>query len=590
MHRSLRTKVFIWLLIVLAGMTASGWIGYRQLSNYIHQQARVEMDSKLDHVIDVLEATDTVYSNLVRASLEVLKMEARKLGEPRLVEGRLYFGDKAIDSSFEEVDRVKRLMGGTATLFVKQGDRFIRVSTNVRRDDGTRAVGTELDPNGRAIAAIRRNESFFGVVDILGKPYLTGYEPMYSAGGEVIGIYYVGYGLETLASIGRAIDNRALLQSGFFALVNPRDEVVFRTESRDIPADAAEVAERAARHLPVNGDWSILRHQFVPWDYEVVAALYLPDIHSLTVRILWQVYGITGAILLVIVAASFWLASRLSAALALTETARQEALLARDAAESANRTKSAFLANMSHELRTPMNAIIGYSEMLIEDAEDGGNDAAIADLQKIRSAGKHLLALINDVLDLSKIEAGKMTLYLEEFSVDQMLGEVVSTVQPLLDKNQNKLDLQKDAGLGTMKSDLTKVRQTLFNLLSNASKFTEKGLITLSAKTFSQQGSPWIQIRVADTGIGMTPGQLGRLFQAFTQADDSTTRKYGGTGLGLVISRKFCQMMGGDISVESLAGQGSAFTVDLPLRVGEPAAASPALALPPETPKRLVLI
>ncbi len=238
---------------------------------------------------------------------------------------------------------------------------------------------------------------------------------------------------------------------------------------------------------------------------------------------------------------------------------------ARDQAEEANRTKSAFLANMSHELRTPMNAIIGYSEMLIEESEDLGQEDFVPDLKKIQGAGKHLLELINDVLDLSKIEAGKMTLYLEEFDVAQTLDEVVATVQTLLAKNGNSLELKIGVGLGSMRADLTKVRQTLFNLLSNASKFTEKGKITLAGERVGDR----VQLTVVDTGIGMTPEQVGKLFRSFSQADESTTRKYGGTGLGLVISREFCRMMGGDITVESEAGVGSTFTVDLPVEVIE---------------------
>ncbi len=239
---------------------------------------------------------------------------------------------------------------------------------------------------------------------------------------------------------------------------------------------------------------------------------------------------------------------------------------ARDQAEEANRTKSAFLANMSHELRTPMNAIIGYSEMLIEEAEDLGQEDFVPDLRKIQGAGKHLLELINDVLDLSKIEAGKMTLYLEDFEIAPMLSEVISTVETLVAKNGNALELRIGEGLGSMRADLTKVRQTLFNLLSNASKFTENGTITLTAE---RGEGDRIRLGVADTGIGMTPGQVDKLFRSFTQADESTTRKYGGTGLGLVISREFCRMMGGDITVTSAAGEGSTFLVDLPAEVIE---------------------
>jgi len=251
-----------------------------------------------------------------------------------------------------------------------------------------------------------------------------------------------------------------------------------------------------------------------------------------------------------------------------------ELTIARDAALEASRTKSAFLANMSHELRTPMNAIIGYSEMLIEEADDLEPRECIADLKKIESAGRHLLALINDILDLSKIEAGKTSVYLEPFPVRATVDEVVSTVQPLLVANQNRLTVHCPPQIGTMVSDLVKFRQTLFNLLSNATKFTERGEITVAVSTRTRQGVEQVLIEVRDTGIGMTPDQIGNLFQPFVQADSSTTRKYGGTGLGLAISRRFCQMLGGDIRVASEPGRGSTFTIELP-RMGRAAEGVP---------------
>jgi signal transduction histidine kinase len=249
-----------------------------------------------------------------------------------------------------------------------------------------------------------------------------------------------------------------------------------------------------------------------------------------------------------------------------------------DAAEAANRVKSTFLANMSHERRTPLNAIIGYSEMLQEEAEDLEQDAFTPDLQKIQSAGKHLLDLINSILDLSKIEAGKMDLYYETFSVAEMIGDVQAVVQPLVAKNANTLIVSCPESVGMLEADLTKVRQSLFNLLSNASKFTKQGRVWLDVQRESRQGAEgadWIVFRVRDSGIGMTPEQQAKLFQPFSQADASTTRQFGGTGLGLAITKRFCQMMGGDIALESALGEGTTFTLRLPA-IARPAAVTSA--------------
>jgi len=250
----------------------------------------------------------------------------------------------------------------------------------------------------------------------------------------------------------------------------------------------------------------------------------------------------------------------------ITTRKRQEKELneAKVAAESANATKSQFLATMSHELRTPLNAIIGYTEMMQEEAEDNGHEEYGPDLKKVHASAKHLLALINDVLDLSKIEAGKMDLYLESVEVRPLIDDVVAIVAPLVDKKANVLSVKLADNLGAIHADVTKVRQSLFNLLSNASKFTERGTITLEVERLWLDAREMFRFKVADTGIGMTKEQVGRMFQAFVQADASTTRKFGGTGLGLVISKNFCQMMGGDITVESEQGKGTTFTIVLP--------------------------
>jgi signal transduction histidine kinase/DNA-binding response OmpR family regulator len=262
------------------------------------------------------------------------------------------------------------------------------------------------------------------------------------------------------------------------------------------------------------------------------------------------------------------------------EERQRESSKLKDEAESANRAKSQFLANMSHELRTPMNAIIGYSEILAEEAEDAGQAVFIPDLRKIQTAGRHLLSLINDILDLSKIEAGKADLYLESFEIGALMRDVAATMQPLVEKNSNRLSMNVPADVGSMHADLTKVRQSLFNLLSNASKFTSKGDIAVHVRRLTVAERAWIEFRVTDSGIGMSAEQLSKVFDAFAQADASTTRKYGGTGLGLTITRKFCEMMGGKLSVESEVGKGTSFTILLPAGVAaEARPALPSLAL-----------
>jgi len=245
---------------------------------------------------------------------------------------------------------------------------------------------------------------------------------------------------------------------------------------------------------------------------------------------------------------------------------------ARAAADNANKAKSQFLANMSHELRTPMNAVIGYSEMLEEEAEDQGLDDLIPDLQKIRSAGNQLLRLINDVLDLSKIEANKIELYPETFDISQLLMDVEATAKPLVDKNGNRFEHEQLNELGEAFQDQTKMRQVILNLLSNAAKFTNDGLIRLSAEHSLHGDTDWLALSVSDSGIGMTTEQLERVFDPFSQADASTTREYGGTGLGLSISRKFCEMMGGTLSAQSEKGSGSTFTMRVPTGTRQSAA------------------
>ncbi len=697
---------FFGSFLLLSALVVLGFVGgYRNLRSDVEETLEADIDQRIAEVGGALRSARSYYLERVRGAMNVLQRTASATGTAALganvvLDGRtvrdLQFGQRGVAGSSELVDATVAAVGGTATIFTRDGDGFVRLTTNVRRPDGSQAIGTPLDANSPALTALRRGEAFYGVVDLFGRAYLTGYEPIRDAQGEVIGVFYVGYVIDGLDQVGRLLAETRLLKQGFVALVDAGGRLIFPASGAAttlLPQAITRLVERQT--VWTDGDWSWRAEFFPEWRFTLLAATNRADIAEAAWKRVLPVFGFMLPLIVGALVLGYFFARRLSIARDQAERLREEARklalvasrtyngvlitgptgtiewvnaaftrltgytaeevvgrhpddflmgpatsaatlaekrrarqeqrgfqleilnyhksgrpiwiladgqpvldergqvanyitvqvdiskrketedelrLAREAAEDANRTKSAFLANMSHELRTPMNAIIGYSEMLIEEAEDLGQENFIPDLRKIHGAGKHLLGLINDVLDLSKIEAGKMTLYLEEFDVAAMMEETGATVQPLVLKNGNRLTVECGAGLGTMRADVTKVRQTLFNLLSNAAKFTQEGSITLAAGRIQYQNTSCIAFRVTDTGIGMTPEQLGRLFGDFVQADASTTRKYGGTGLGLAISRKFCQLMGGDILVTSQVSQGTTFTAIVPERVVDSAA------------------
>lgn len=592
-----RNSVVIRSLGLLLVILWACYFSYSNLRNEVMTDAAQSAQERVHDVQVTLNMSNEFYLKQCQTAMGALRRETLTLGQPHLegsvtVKDRtvpnLAFGTTLMGNNFVVVDEIKALMGGTSTLFVRDGDGFVRVTTNVQTSQGQRAVGTMLDPHGAAIGPLLAGHTFAGVVDILGKSFITEYDPITDADGKVIGAWYVGYPIETLTGLMTRIASMRILERGFVALLDNHNTIVAHTEGTDptliheivtnvatmAPSeDNATLISRAQLHhkvwhlgdnLALDSGWRVLKVTYQPWGYTILASTYLPDVFWRSFKVVWIGFLVMGCLGLAALLAQ-------GTALAHTRVLKAKAEAAQRAAEEASRTKSAFLANMSHELRTPLNAIIGYSEMIIEEATDAMEDI-IPDLQKIQSSGKHLLALINDILDLSKIEAGKMTLYLEDFDVMQIIQDVAATIRPLLEKNGNTLEITGRAeDLGTMRCDLTKTRQVLFNLLSNASKFTKEGKVQLAVE---RRGGRFY-FRITDTGIGMTPAQMGRLFQEFSQADDSTTRKFGGTGLGLAICKRFCEMMGGTIEVESTPGVGSTFTVILPVKVAGEVATPP---------------
>jgi signal transduction histidine kinase/DNA-binding response OmpR family regulator len=529
-----------------------------------------------------LQITDSIFRKLVTAAANVLENESLEYGLPRIAPGRidvrgqklpiLMFGSTVVASNPGIVADVSSQVGGTATIFVRSDQRFFRLISSVKDREGRSAVGTELDPKGPAAKALLAGKQYVGSAEILGRQYYTAYFPIKNSELEVIGGWYVGYPIDVIDDISRLIRTSKIVGDGFLVLKDSKRKPLYMTDGvsgKTVDSVIKGIGGSPAQFQVVDGKYEVNRRRFVPWNYSILTVTSRPEVNRLALQLTWGVMSLLLFMIVAVLVLSWLYSQRLSRALIVGEVARRQAehehevaAHAQEEAERANRAKSSFLANMSHELRTPMNAIIGYSEMLIEEAEDLEPGECVPDLQKILAAGKHLLGLINDVLDLSKIEAGKVTLYLEDFSVDSVVDEVLATVKPLIAKNRNQLDLRLQPEIGVIRADLTKLRQCLLNLLSNAAKFTEHGTITLQISADDR-----IRFAVSDTGIGMTPEQLGRVFESFSQADDSTTRKYGGTGLGLAISRRFSRLMGGDITVESTMGVGSTFTLELPRRV-----------------------
>ena len=448
---------------------------------------------------------------------------------------------------------------------------MIRLATSIQDKDGMSAVATMLDPEGFVLPKLLRGEEFKGLARILGTLYYTRYVPIIDKEDQVIGAWYVGYQIASVGSaIKESINNADLRGNSHLLILDDNDQLGYSSEGTpsNLIKDVAKVGKSTnieKRTIIKSSSLSDVEYQFIPfkpWGIQIVTTTNLGEDNSLAIRMSLGIFAIQFLVAIAVILLTWIFSQRLAKALAAGNQARLQS-------EEANKAKSAFLANMSHELRTPMNAIIGYSEILIEECEEMEPEEIEQDLEKILSSAKHLLGLINDVLDLSKVEAGKMSIYLEPVHLRGFINDVVVTLKPLADKNNNKLVVDLDElSDDCITTDITRLKQIILNLSSNACKFTKEGIVSISLRIErDSESKSQLVVAIRDSGIGMTDEQMNRLFADFSQADVSTTREYGGTGLGLSLSRRFCRMMGGDITVESVKDQGSIFTVSLPVDV-----------------------
>lgn len=576
----------LWIGVITSLLFASSMFTLVRVRSVISELTRSKVDGEVQQVIEKFEIIDDLLGDWLEKGLDELEENTLKFGPPQLDTQTfsdlpnsslnkpipvLSFGSMKASSLTETLDQATEMWETSATIFVRDGDQMVRVATTIQDQQGDSAVGTILDPEGFVLPKLLQGEEFKGIARILGTVYYTRYAPIFNRNGDVIGAWYVGYQIASVATAMRnSIINADLRANTHLLILDADDQIGYSSEEtpRNVLQgvkqinDSIDSIQRTTRYSSV---LSGIKYEFIPfkpWGYQIVTASSLGRDNSLAIRMSLGIFAIQFLVAIAVVLLTWIFSQRLAKALAEGNQARLQS-------EEANRAKSAFLANMSHELRTPMNAIIGYSEILIEECEEMEPEEIEQDLEKILSSAKHLLGLINDVLDLSKVEAGKMSIFLESVILKTLMNDVIVTLKPLADKNKNNLIVDMD-GLGDdcVKTDVTRLKQIILNLASNACKFTSEGTVSITLKLEPDtESKSLLVVAIHDTGIGMTPGQMKRLFEDFAQADVSTTREYGGTGLGLSLSQRFCRMMGGEIAVDSVKDEGSTFTVSLPVDI-----------------------
>ena len=576
----------LWIGVITSLLFASSMFTLFRVRSAVSELTKSKSDGEVTQVIEKFEIIEDLLGEWLDRSLSELKRSTLVYGKPNLQKTRyqyisggdlersvptLSFGSFKANVFSSNLSQLAKTLGTSATIFVRDGDNMIRLATSIQDKDGMSAVATMLDPEGFVLPKLLRAEEFRGLARILGTLYYTRYVPIIDKKSQVIGAWYVGYPIASVGSaIKESLNNADLRSNSHLMILDDNDQLGYSSEGTppNLIKDVAKVGKSTnieKRTVIKSSSLPDVQYQFIPfkpWGIQIVTTTNLGEDNSLAIRMSLGIFAIQFLVAIAVILLTWIFSQRLAKALAAGNQARLQS-------EEANKAKSAFLANMSHELRTPMNAIIGYSEILIEECEEMEPEEIEQDLEKILSSAKHLLGLINDVLDLSKVEAGKMSIYLEPVHLRGFMNDVVVTLKPLADKNNNKLMLDLDEFSDyCITTDITRLKQIILNLSSNACKFTKEGIVSISLRIErDSESKSRLVVAIRDSGIGMTDEQMNRLFADFSQADVSTTREYGGTGLGLSLSRRFCRMMGGDITVESVKDQGSTFTVSLPVDV-----------------------
>ena len=573
----------LWIGVITSLLFASSMFTLFRVRSVISELTKSKVDGEVQQVIEKFEIIDDLLGGWLEKGLNELEDSTLKFGEPnldvqnfsdnsRVSQGLplpvLSFGLVQASLLTDTLYQATEMWETSATIFVRDGDQMVRIATTIQDQEGASAVGTVLDPEGFVLPKLLEGEEFKGIARILGIPYYTRYAPIFNKDGDVVGAWYVGYQIASVAKAMRnSINNADLRANTHLLIIDADDQIGYSSEGTPpkLLQDVKKIGQSIENHQRSSIYSSILsdiKYEFIPfkpWGYQIVTASSLGRDNGLAIRMSLGIFAIQFLVAIAVVLLTWIFSQRLAKALAEGNKARLQS-------EEANKAKSAFLANMSHELRTPMNAIIGYSEILIEECEEMEPDEIEQDLEKILSSAKHLLGLINDVLDLSKVEAGKMSIYLEPVLLRGFINDVIVTLKPLADKNNNKLVVDVEGfDEDCVSTDATKLKQIILNLASNACKFTREGVVSISLRLEGGSKTKCLVVAIHDSGIGMTEQQMNRLFEDFSQADVSTTREYGGTGLGLSLSRRFCLIMGGDITVESIKDEGSTFTVTLPV-------------------------